>query len=72
MSGITIARNRTRIYAYCTNSIRLKDVKNPISIKKQFGIVPLGTNNIIFNSFGMAILNKQGITLESLDNKYIK
>jgi transposase len=31
----------------------------------------LGTNNIIFNSFGMAILQFRGILLSSLDNKYL-
>ena len=71
MAGITILRNRTNVYAFCTFSYRDKN-KNPRCIRKIVAIVEPEQNKLIFNSFGMAILETQGISLESLNGKYVK
>jgi hypothetical protein len=71
MAGITIQRNRTNVYAYATTSFRNSN-KKPDNHRKPFAILILGTNKLVFNSFGMAILKSQNILLETLNNKTIK
>jgi hypothetical protein len=71
MSGITIIRNRANLYAYCTISYRDAN-KKPNNMRKCFGLVPQGTNQIVFNDYGMATLHSQDIPIESLNHKYLK
>lgn len=68
MAGVTVLRNRSYVYVYSTISYRDKD-KKPKNHRKAFAIVQIGTNRIVFNSYGMAILKAQNIELESLNNK---
>jgi transposase len=58
------------VYAYSTISYRDSN-KKPQNKRKTFAIVPPGTNRLVFNSYGMAVLDAQGLNLCDLSDKYI-
>jgi hypothetical protein len=64
-----VLRNRNNIYAYSTIYYRDSN-KSPQNKHKIIAIVLHGTNRMVFNSYDMAILNTQGVSLEQLNNKY--
>jgi hypothetical protein len=70
VAGVTVLRNRKNVYVYSTISYRDKN-KKPQNFRKAFAIVQPGTNKLVFNSYGMAILKSQNIELKSLNGKYL-
>ncbi|MDR1656964.1 MAG: hypothetical protein LBT47_05340 [Deltaproteobacteria bacterium] len=68
MAGISLIANRNSVVLYRTFSFRDEN-KKPQNNRKPIGKVILGTNKVAFNDYFVALLNAQGISLESLNGK---